>query len=114
MSLFDWYQPAAELICPVCGNLLKVWQSKDGPCGLFLWREGVKHPVDQLVYDEEARWSPDEWCQFTLPTQFEIYSYDCPDHQPIDALCRTQDGVWSSTTMDLKATRAYRRPNLRR
>lgn len=97
MSMFDWYQPVAKLRCPVCENPLEEWQGKDGPNGLFLWREGVKHPVDQLIPDEEVRWPPEEWIHFTLPPKFIIYSHDCPDHQPIDAEGITQDGVWSKT-----------------
>jgi hypothetical protein len=97
MSMFDWYQPATQLTCPECGTPLKEWQGKDGPCGLFVWREGVRHPVDQLIDDEEVRLPPGELSRFTLPSSFEIYSYDCPNHQPIDAVCATGDGVWSST-----------------
>jgi hypothetical protein len=99
MSLFDWYQPADKLRCPVCDSPLSEWQGKDGPCGLFVWREGVKHPVDQLVGAEESRWSPEEWSQFTLPSTFTIRSYDCPNHRPIVAVGEAPDEIWSSTVV---------------
>jgi hypothetical protein len=102
MSMFDWYKPATELRCPMCGNLLIEWQGKDGPCALFLWQEGVKYPVDQLADAEEVRLSREERVRFTLPVQFTIYSYDCPDHHPIDAQCGTYEEVWSSTVINPK------------
>jgi hypothetical protein len=98
MGMFDWYQPAQKYACPVCGIPLKIWQGKDGPCGLFVWQEGEKYPVDQLV-DDEVRSSVEERQQCLLPLRFWIYSYDCPDHYPIDALGTTQDGVWSFTSL---------------
>jgi len=98
MGMFDWYQPAGELNCPVCGQPLREWQGKDDACALFIWREGVKHPVDQQVSDD-IRWSDEELLQFALPPTFEIYSYDCPNHQPIDAVCTTEDETWSSTVI---------------
>ena len=97
MSMFDWYQPATQLTCPQCGTKLREWQGKDGPCGLFVWREGVRHPADQLIDDEEVRLPTEELSRFTLPSSFEIYSHDCPNHRPIDAVCATEDGIWSST-----------------
>jgi hypothetical protein len=99
VSMFDWYQPAGDLSSPLCGKPLSEWQGKDGPCGLFVWREGVKHPVDQAIDDPEVRLPSEAWDQFTLPPQFAVYSHDCPDHQPVDAICRTRDGVWSSTVI---------------
>lgn len=97
MGMYDSYKPAKEYACPVCGTPLKDWQGKDGPCGLFVWQEGEKYPIDQLV-DEEVRSSVEER-QWMLPLRFWIYSYDCPDHHPINALGTTQDEVWSSTTL---------------
>lgn len=96
MGMFDWYKPAKQFTCPVCGTLLKEWQGKEGPCGLFVWQEGEKHPVDQLV-DDEARFSVEERQQWVLPTHFHIYSCDCP--HDIDALGTTQGGFWSSTSL---------------
>jgi len=102
--MFDWYRPQKHLRCPVDGHALKEWQGKDGPCGLFVWREGVKHPVDQLVDDEDVRWSVKERERFTLPSNFAIYSYDCPAHQPINAKCSTREGIWISTVIQAPTT----------
>jgi hypothetical protein len=49
--------------------------------------------------DEEVRLLPEDWERFTLPESFAIYSHDCPQHQPIDAICTTRNGVWSSTEL---------------
>jgi hypothetical protein len=98
MSMFDWYQPVPQLSCPVCGRPLEEWQGKDGPCALFVWRQGVKHPIDQAIPDEEVRLDPEDWQRFTLPARFEIYT-DCPDHQLIEADCAGPDQVWSSTVV---------------
>src|SRR5262245_43684927 len=96
MSMFDWYYPATGRKCPVCGNLLREWQGKDGPNGLFEWKEGVRSPVGQVV-DEDARIDRQARERLGLPDRFVIYSYDCPDHQPIEANCRASDGAWSDT-----------------
>jgi hypothetical protein len=60
-------------------------------CSLFL-------STDQLV-DEEARLLPEDLERFTLPESFIIYSHDCPQHRPFDAICTTRNGVWSSTEL---------------
>ena len=109
MGMFDWYLPAGLICCPIDGYPLEEWQGKRGPCLLFLWQEGFKHPVDHLV-DEEVRFRPHRWEEFVLPPTFEIYSYDCPIHQPVDAVCTTRDGVWISTEMrELESKRGKRR-----
>jgi hypothetical protein len=97
MSLFDWYCPLGDLRCPLDGTPLTRWQGKDGPCLLFVWEEGARHPVDQLIADEEVRSTPQDWENYDLPESFTIYSYDCPNHHPIDAACHTHDHVWDST-----------------
>ncbi len=66
---------------------------------LFIWQEGVKHPVDHWV-DAEVRLSASHLEAFTLPHTFTIYSYDCPVHHPIEANCTTIDGTWYSTEID--------------
>ena len=99
MSLFDWYRPQGQLRCPIDGHPLKEWQGKDGPCSLFVWQEGGKHPVDQLIDDEEVRSHPAEWNRFVLPPVFQIYSYDCPRHKPVEARCSTHDDIWDVTAV---------------
>lgn len=98
MGMFDWYKPAKEYSCPVCGTPLKDWQGKDGPCGLFVWQEGDKNPIDQPI-DDEVRLSVEERQQFILLLRFWIYSFDCPYHYPINAFGTTQNEIWSSTTL---------------
>lgn len=97
MSMFDWYSPEGTYNCPECGAELREWQGKDGPCALFVWAQGSRNPVDQKIEDEELRWSNEEKRRFVLPDCFVIYSYDCPNHQPVEAECTCVDGVWSST-----------------
>ena len=99
MGLYDWYQPAGRLKCPRCGVRLHEWQGKGGPCGLFVWEQGEKHPIAQDIDDEDVRWPREEFKRFVLPEEFDIYSFDCPEHRPIDAKCRTEDGVWTETVI---------------
>jgi hypothetical protein len=104
MSLFDHYRPSAELRCPACHRVLREWQGKDGPNGMFVWEQGVRAPVDQAV-DEELRLTPDALERVALPERFVIYSYDCPEHQPIEAECRAVDGAWVETNVRAPAAR---------
>jgi hypothetical protein len=97
MSMFDYYRPANALHCPICQRLLVESQGKD-PNGLFVWVEGTAHPVDQMAGDDVAL-DPKARERFSLPRSFTIYSYDCPDHWPIDAVCRASDGVWNETAI---------------
>ncbi len=98
MGMFDYYQTAQAVACPRCGNELSGWQGKGGPCGLFLWREGVRHPVDQLV-DADARLASDKLEDFALPEKFVIYTDCCGGDFLIDALGSSADGVWQETRL---------------
>jgi hypothetical protein len=71
-------------------------RGKDGPNGLFVWAEGLGAPVDQLV-DEGGQAPIAQRQRLVLPTEFVIYCYDCPDHSPVEAVCRAVDGVWVAT-----------------
>jgi hypothetical protein len=95
MGMFDWYQPYPPLSCPVCGIELKEWQGKEGPCALFVWRQGTAGPVDQLV-EAECRLSDDRLMGWRLPETFFIYSYDCERHMVLATGNCTQ-GTWTST-----------------
>jgi hypothetical protein len=66
MGMYDTYEPQPPLDCPICGAPSLGWQGKDGPCGLFLWRQGHRHPIDQPI-DQDARIERDRYRQFTLP-----------------------------------------------
>ena len=98
MSLFDDYQPAGNLRCPHCEQPLRLWQGKDGPCALFVWREGMTAPVNQDV-DDDIALPTAERDALRLPSTFVIYSYDCAEHQPVEARCQCVDGVWSTTAI---------------
>jgi hypothetical protein len=100
MGLFDVYEPEARLRCPLDGHPLTKWQGKDGPCALLVWREGCSHPVEQQV-ESELRLSASELDNFSLPSAFTIYSYDCPRHHPVVAVCTTRGGTWASTQLQL-------------
>ena len=94
MGMFDYYKLSEEIKCPTCGSELSEWQGKEGPCALFVWQQGCEFPVDQKAGDE-CNFSINERKAFHLPDSFEIYSYDCPNHQPVVALCACENGVWS-------------------
>jgi hypothetical protein len=96
MSMFDCYKPAPELRCPVCQRFLGEWQGKDGPCGLLVWTEGLAAPIGQAV-SEDLRLDEADLQRKRLPAEFVIYSYDCPEHYPVEADCQAYDGVWRST-----------------
>jgi hypothetical protein len=98
MGMFDYYEPVPSLSCPVCGHALTEWQGKSGPCGLFIWRQGYTAPIGQSV-DDEVKLSSEELSQWRLPAEFDLYSYDCPCPFPVDAIGRTQDGVWMVTEL---------------
>jgi hypothetical protein len=97
MSLFDTYRPLPLLKCPRCESQLREWQGKDGPYLLFVWEQGTKHPVAQDGDDDDFRSPSEERVRFVLPAEFEIYSYDCPRHQPVEARCQTTSDVWVRT-----------------
>jgi hypothetical protein len=98
MSMFDYFRPASQQVCPVCNRVLNEWQGKDGPNGLFIWSEGTPYPIEQAV-SEDVRIDASARGKLRLPARFVIYSYGCPDHHPIEAECGTSDGVWITTTI---------------
>lgn len=95
MGMFDTYIPIGPLVCPVDGTPLIEWQGGDGPRGLFVWHEGQRYPTDDRV-DEELRRPAAALEEFTLPPEFRIRCWDCPQH-PVEALCTAEDGVWTTT-----------------
>lgn len=98
MSLFDYYQFEGAK-CPECGHPLIEWQGKDGPNALLVWRECEQYPTDQIA-ECEIKLNENELKQFSLPDKFEIYSYDCPRHQPVIATGHSLGGVWSATIIE--------------
>ena len=57
MGMFDYFEPKPPLRCE-CGEPLKGWQGKDGPCELLTWCQGV----------------PSDIYKPCLPDEFEIYT----------------------------------------
>ena len=98
MGMFDWYEPTDTLGCPVCGRALAEWQGKDGPCGLFVWRQGTPQPIDQRVSDE-CRISAEEVARLRLPGEFVIYASCCGGEFSVEARCKTAGGIWSTTSL---------------
>jgi len=96
MGMFDYYRPVTQQHCPVCLRPLNEWQGTEGCNGLFVWGEGSAAPLTQEV-DEEVCIDASRRDTLRLPDRFSIYSYDCPEHQPIEADCETREGVWSET-----------------
>lgn len=96
MGMFDSYRPSRPLACPGCGLAIPRWQGKEGPCALFVWKEGTAWPIGQDV-DDELQLPISDRQRKRLPKVFTIYSYDCPRHQPVKALCSTDNDVWMRT-----------------
>ncbi len=95
MSLFDYYNPAEEMPCPKCGRNLQGWQGKDGPCGLFRWKQGHAQPIEQLA-DSDSNLPPEDLAEIRLPSRFVIYTMCCGGDFRIDAIGETVDGVWTT------------------
>ncbi len=109
MGMFDYYEPNPPLLCPVCRTALMEWQGKDGPCWLFLWRQGYPAPTEQRV-DAESGIAIEGMEQERLPDEFLIYSYDCDCPSPVEAVGKTHEGVWASTEL-VTAENTVQRPH---
>lgn len=91
--MFDWYEPSEEFTCAACGRPLGVWQGKDGPNALFVWRQGVASPVDQPIVPE-SRISLEKRAEERLPPTFRLSGW-CEQHHRTDAIGRCHGDVWS-------------------
>ena len=94
MGVFDWYIPVPDVKCSGCGSTLREWQGKDGPCALFVWRQGGESPVDQTA-DEDSKLPPDRLAPWRLPERFTICSY-CGCGRRIDAEGKCDGEAWTS------------------
>jgi hypothetical protein len=112
VSVFDYYRPQSALACPVCGKPLDEWQGKDGPCGQFVWRQGVAAPVDQLVSDD-VRLEAVVLERMRLPASFTIYAHCCSKQFPVEARCTAADGVWNVTELVTAQNAAQHREETR-
>lgn len=95
VGMFDYYDPVPALECPWCGAPFKVWQGKEGPNALLVWRQGHEHPVDQRVVPE----SRGDLNAFSLPTTFVIAG-SCVNEHVTNARCRCIDRVWQDIAFD--------------
>ena len=100
------------MACPVCSKGLSGWQGKDGPCGLFVWQEGVAAPIDQSVSDD-VRLEPAALAQVRLPASFTIYVYCCSSTYPVEAACLAPDGLWGVTELVTVANASQRKEETR-
>lgn len=94
--MFDSFIAEPPLRCRSCGSDVSECQGKDGPCSLFVWKQGIAGPVRQTVDDEYAL--PDvERATFRLPDEFEIYT-GCPScHAWITGTGYCSNRVWTSS-----------------
>lgn len=99
MSLFDWYEPEPPLSCPVCGAALPEWQGTNGPCLLFVWRQGLIAPVEHRGDGEDFQVYDADLKRWKLPEEFVIVSHDCPCPYPVQAIGHTEQGVWARTVL---------------
>jgi hypothetical protein len=54
MGMYDIYIPNPSISCYRCGDIIPIWQSKDGPCEMITYYEGDKlddcHPIVFDIY----------------------------------------------------------------
>ena len=98
MAMFDYYRPQPLVACPVCGEVPAEWQGHDGPCGLFVWEQGVAAPIDQVV-STDARLEPSALAAMRLPRTFTIRARCCSSRFSIEAQCIAPHGVWVETSV---------------
>jgi hypothetical protein len=102
MGMFDYYVPRPSLTCPRCQAPLADFQGKDGPCGLFVWLQGIAAPSDQSV-DEEWKLLPEKRGALRLPERFEIYTECSGCKLWVSAIGTCEDGVWARAAVDINA-----------
>jgi hypothetical protein len=98
MGFFDYYEPIGSYACPVCATPQLEWQGKDGPCGLFLFREGSPGAVEQRV-DDDCRLPFDQISAQRLPDEFFIHAHDCDCPFSTELRCFLSDGVWQRSDL---------------
>ena len=83
------------IVCPGWHRELKEWQGTDGACGMFVWKQGTKKPIDQLVEPElrDLPW-PDPKLQ--LPASFTITATECSCPYIAEATGYVVSGTWQT------------------
>jgi hypothetical protein len=97
MGMFDWYLPETEIACPSCGETPDGWQGKDGPCALFVWRQGEGCPIAQRADEPLDEVSFQSFC---LPERFNFYDW-CRNGHLVMVEGRCGDGVWSESIISI-------------
>ena len=91
-------QHAVEEAQPGLRVVLEEWQGKDGDNALFVWQEGIAHPIDQRV-DEDWAIPKEDYVKFRLPKEFSIYTNECNCPCFVVADCSTSEGIWNKTVI---------------
>lgn len=100
--MFDDYEPVPAIDCPWCGQLIRLWQGKDGPNVLVRWIQGQRRPVEGLPPESASEVRPaGALDDLELPASFAITGW-CPSDHRTEARCSCVDGVW--TDSDLSET----------
>ena len=79
MGLFDWFEPDPAIRCLKCKTgMISGWQGKHSGHALFLWRQGIAAPTNQLI-DEECKIDVQTRDAKRLPVDegVSIYYGDC-------------------------------------
>ena len=95
VALYDQYQPVPEVACLWCGGQVRVWQGRNGPNTLLVWRQGNRHPVADGA---DCRLCPLDLTAFELPDEFAIESW-CENGHVMRAECRCVEKVWQVTDL---------------
>jgi hypothetical protein len=108
MGMFDYFVPDPPIACPKCGKALSGWQGKNDPApALFVWKQGVAAPIDQLV-DEECRALQESIPTFRLPDgEIWIYGGECECGFVADGDFRgsVENGVWKQLDRSIETAR---------
>jgi hypothetical protein len=96
--MFDHYRPEPPLACPACGRQINEWQGYDGPCALFIWKQGIAAPIDQAA-SLDVRLEPSDLQRVRLPTLFLIRARCCSPRFAVEAVGRANEGMWDQTTV---------------
>jgi hypothetical protein len=93
MGFYDTFHPT-NLACPFCGTMLADCQGKPEGCRLYIWREGLRHPIAQTT---GAGHQDRRLGHLVLDRDVEIYG-DCPGCKRwLEAVAVVRDQIWCDT-----------------
>lgn len=91
MGIYDTYIPKPPVKCPLCGEEVKDFQGKDGPCAMLEFTQGQEIPLDEFYFEYSG-------CEEGIvPDKFELHTFDSQRHW-IDAQGVIRDGKWAEVT----------------